>query len=44
VINGKRIAVVMPAYKTEKPLKATVRELPDAVNDRFLTVDDWQRR
>ncbi len=39
MINGKRIAVVMPAYKAEKTLEATVRELPDIVDIRIL-VDD----
>src|SRR5487761_151010 len=36
MIEGKRIAVVMPAYKT---LEATVRDLPDAVDIKIL-VDD----
>jgi len=27
MINGKRIAVVMPAYNAEKTLENTVREL-----------------
>jgi glycosyltransferase involved in cell wall biosynthesis len=39
VINGKRIAVVMPAYNAESTLEATVRELPDTVDERIL-VDD----
>ena len=29
MINGKRIAVVLPAYNAEKTLEATVRELPE---------------
>jgi len=29
MINGKRIAVVMPAYNAEKTLEMTVRELSD---------------
>src|ERR1043166_7701072 len=33
MINGKRIAVVLPAYNAEKTLEATVRELPDLVDD-----------
>src|SRR5208283_3362237 len=39
MINGKRIAVVLPAYNAEMTLEATVRELPDIVDDRIL-VDD----
>jgi glycosyltransferase involved in cell wall biosynthesis len=39
MINGKRIAVVFPAYNAEKTLEATVRELPDVVDIRIL-VDD----
>ncbi len=39
MINGKRIAVVMPAYNAELTLEQTVRELPDVVDIRIL-VDD----
>src|SRR5271156_323810 len=39
MIDGKRIAVVLPAYNAEKTLEATVRELPDLVDIRVL-VDD----
>src|SRR6202161_52448 len=39
MINGKRIAVVMPAYNAEKTLAVTVGELPDLVDIRIL-VDD----
>ncbi len=39
MINGKRIAVVMPAYNAERTLEKTVRELPDVVDIRIL-VDD----
>jgi glycosyltransferase involved in cell wall biosynthesis len=39
MINGKRIAVVMPAYNAEKTLEKTVSELSDVVDIRIL-VDD----
>jgi glycosyltransferase involved in cell wall biosynthesis len=39
MINGKRIAVVLPAYNAEKTLEVTVSELPDLVDIRIL-VDD----
>jgi len=39
MINGKRIAVVMPAYNAEKTLEVTVKELPALVDVRIL-VDD----
>jgi glycosyltransferase involved in cell wall biosynthesis len=39
MINGKHIAVVLPAYNAERTLEATVRELPECVDIRIL-VDD----
>lgn len=39
LINGKRIVVVLPAYNAEKTLEATVRELPDTI-DEIILVDD----
>jgi glycosyltransferase involved in cell wall biosynthesis len=39
MINGKRIAVVLPAYNAEKTLEATVHELPETV-DVCILVDD----
>jgi glycosyltransferase involved in cell wall biosynthesis len=39
MINGKKIAVVMPAYNAEKTLEQTVRELSDLVDIKIL-VDD----
>ena len=39
MINGKRIAVVMPAYNAEKTLEQTVQELSELVDIKIL-VDD----
>lgn len=39
MINGKRVAVVMPAYNAERTLEQTVRELSDVVDIKIL-VDD----
>jgi glycosyltransferase involved in cell wall biosynthesis len=39
MINGKRIAVVMPAYNAERTLERTVQELSDVVDIKIL-VDD----
>jgi glycosyltransferase involved in cell wall biosynthesis len=39
MIDGKRIAVVMPAYNAEKTLEKTVRGLPSTVDIKIL-VDD----
>jgi glycosyltransferase involved in cell wall biosynthesis len=40
MINGKRVVVVMPAYNAAKTLEATVRELPETVDETIL-VDDY---
>lgn len=42
MINGKQIAVVMPAYNAEKTLRQTLNDLPDSVDLRIL-VDDYSR-
>ncbi len=42
MINGKRVAVVMPAYNAERTLEATVREIPEIVDTRIL-VDDYSK-
>jgi glycosyltransferase involved in cell wall biosynthesis len=42
MINGKRVAVVMPAYNAEKTLEQTVRELSDVVDIKIL-VDDGSK-
>ena len=39
MINGKRVAVVMPAFNAEKTLEQTVRELTNLVDFKIL-VDD----
>src|SRR5271167_3145168 len=39
MINGRKVAVVMPAYNAEKTLEQTVRELSDVVDIKIL-VDD----
>jgi glycosyltransferase involved in cell wall biosynthesis len=39
MINGKQIAVVMPAYNAARTLAQTVKELPDVVDIKIL-VDD----
>jgi glycosyltransferase involved in cell wall biosynthesis len=39
MLNGKNIAVVLPAYNAEKTLRATVAEIPGCVDVRIL-VDD----
>lgn len=42
MIQGKRIAVVMPAYNAAKTLEKTVRELPAEVDIKIL-VDDFSK-
>ena len=42
MIEGRRVAVVMPAYNAAKTLRATVRELPAIVDTKIL-VDDHSR-
>jgi glycosyltransferase involved in cell wall biosynthesis len=42
MVNGKRVAVVMPAYNAEKTLERTVREIPEIVDIKIL-VDDHSR-
>jgi glycosyltransferase involved in cell wall biosynthesis len=39
MLNGQKIAVVLPAYNAEKTLETTVNELPDLV-DTCILVDD----
>jgi glycosyltransferase involved in cell wall biosynthesis len=44
MINGKRIAVVMPAYNAEKTLEKTVLELSDVVDIKILVDDSSKDR
>ncbi len=40
MINGKRVIVVMPAYRAAKTIEMTWRALPHDIVDRVLLVDD----
>ena len=40
MISGKKIIVVMPAYNAEKTLETTFREIPFALVDDVIVVDD----
>jgi glycosyltransferase involved in cell wall biosynthesis len=40
MLHGKKIVVVMPAYKAEKTLRRTYEEIPRDVVDDILLVDD----
>ena len=42
MINGRRVAVVLPAYNAASTLATTVGQLPDCVDIRIL-VDDFSR-
>jgi glycosyltransferase involved in cell wall biosynthesis len=42
MINGKHIAIVLPAYNAEKTLEATIREIPELV-DTCILVDDGSK-
>lgn len=44
MINGKRIAVVMPAYNAEKTLEKTVSELTEIVDIKILVDDSSKDR
>jgi glycosyltransferase involved in cell wall biosynthesis len=43
MLNGKKIAVVMPAYNAEKTLEITYNEIPHDVVDIVILVDDQSR-
>ncbi len=40
MINGKKIAVVLPAYNAEQTLRPTYDEIPHEVVDEIILVDD----
>ena len=40
MLKGKRICVVLPAYKAEGTLEATYREIPFGIVDEVVLVDD----
>src|SRR5262249_58510762 len=40
MLHGKRIVVVLPAYRAEETLERTYREIPHDIVDRVLLVDD----
>lgn len=41
MINGKKVVVVLPAYKAEKTLELTVKNVPAGIVDQFVLVDDF---
>lgn len=43
MINGKRIAVVLPAYNAAKTLEKTYNELPFDIVDDVILVDDYSK-
>jgi glycosyltransferase involved in cell wall biosynthesis len=40
MLNGKRVLVVLPAYRAEKTLERTYGEIPKEIVDEVLLVDD----
>ncbi len=42
MIEGKRIAVVMPAYNAAKTIEATVHELPSIVDIKYWSTTPAQ--
>ncbi|HMB62190.1 MAG TPA: glycosyltransferase family 2 protein [Eudoraea sp.] len=41
MINGKRIAVILPAYNAEKTLEKTYRDIPHDFIDEIILTDDF---
>jgi len=40
MVQGKKVIVVLPAYKAEKTLERTINAVPSGVVDEFILVDD----
>jgi len=40
MINGKRVAVILPAYNAEQTLRATYADIPHLIVDDLILVDD----
>ena len=40
MINGKRVAVILPAYNAEQTLRATYADVPHLIVDDLILVDD----
>jgi glycosyltransferase involved in cell wall biosynthesis len=40
MVLGKKVVVVLPAFRAEKTLERTVKEVPAGVVDEFILVDD----
>ncbi|MBF0359945.1 MAG: glycosyltransferase family 2 protein [Oligoflexia bacterium] len=43
MINSKKIVVVLPAYKAEKTLEKTVKDIPEGFVDEIVLVDDYSQ-
>jgi glycosyltransferase involved in cell wall biosynthesis len=43
MLDGKRIAVVLPAYNAARTLEKTVAEIPKDIVDTILLVDDFSK-
>ena len=43
MLNGKKVAVVLPAYNAAKTLEKTVREIPRDVVDTIILTDDCSK-
>src|SRR6516162_4070224 len=40
MLHGKKVVVVLPAYKAERTLEKTYREIPHDIVDEVVLVDD----